>query len=102
MMLCPISLGLIINSDPKVTKITVYPNPAGRLAYFTFITAQNQIVKLEIFNLQGKAIANASAQTHTKGEHSITFDTSVLPPGIYFYRLTAGSQAVNGTVVVQR
>jgi hypothetical protein len=49
-------------------------------------------VSLKVYNLLGKEIAtlvNESALGGQPGTYEVTFDASMLPSGIYFYRLTA-------------
>ena len=48
-------------------------------------------VRLTVFNVIGQEIAVLAEGMHSAGVHTVTFDASQLPAGVYFYRLEAGS-----------
>ncbi|MBU1638255.1 T9SS type A sorting domain-containing protein, partial [bacterium] len=43
-----------------------------------------------VYNVIGREVAVLTNEIRTAGNHEITFDASLLPSGIYFYRLEAG------------
>ena len=66
-----------------------YPNPFNpetRIA-FDLSTAAN--VKIDVFNLLGQFVTTIVDRFVTSGSHSIPFDASQLPSGVYLYRLSA-------------
>ncbi|MCH7962837.1 MAG: T9SS type A sorting domain-containing protein [Bacteroidetes bacterium] len=51
-------------------------------------------VKILIFDILGKNVMRFTKDNQPAGYHTIKFDATALPSGIYFYRLTTGSYAV--------
>jgi len=49
-------------------------------------------VSLEIFNMAGKKMSSLINSNLSAGEHELHFSADGLPSGVYFYRLTAGSE----------
>ncbi|MBK6765236.1 MAG: T9SS type A sorting domain-containing protein [bacterium] len=69
-----------------------YPNPFNPETFISFTIPEAGDVKLEVFDLQGRSVALLLDQTMTAGNHEIRFNAVSLPTGIYWYRLTAGTQ----------
>ena len=66
-----------------------YPNPFNPSTQISFDLPENSFVTLKVYNLIGqeiKALVNSSLEA---GRHTVYFDASDLPSGIYLYRLTA-------------
>lgn len=68
-----------------------YPNPFNPTTQINFSLPENNIVKLEVFNLLGQRVSQLVNEMKAAGRYEITFDASDLPSGIYFYRIEAGS-----------
>lgn len=68
---------------------SVHPNPcqAGASTVISFELPAGTSGTLEIFNLRGQGIL---ATNHGPGLHSFEWDTTSLPPGLYFCRLVFG------------
>jgi hypothetical protein len=68
-----------------------YPNPFNPSTEIRFELAQDARVKLTVYDILGQWVATLKDAPLAKGQQMITFDGSVLPSGVYFYRLeTAG------------
>lgn len=74
-----------------------YPNPFNPTTTIKFIIPQD--VKREalntalfIYNILGKEVKTLLNESLVSGEYELKFDGSNLPSGVYFYRLTSGSQ----------
>jgi len=71
-----------------------HPNPFNPATILTFDLPVASLVKLEVFDINGRPIMSGSEATPTMfpaGTHQIPFDGSDLPSGIYLARLTAGA-----------
>ena len=66
-----------------------YPNPFNPSTQISFSLAQNGLVTLSVFNLIGQEVKTLINRNMEAGSHSITFDASGLPTGVYIYKLTA-------------
>lgn len=64
-----------------------YPNPFNPVTNIEFSLPQNTFVKLKVFDLLGREIANLVNENLSAGEYKYDFNASALPSGIYFYKL---------------
>ncbi|NUO18508.1 T9SS type A sorting domain-containing protein [bacterium] len=77
-----------------VTEIALhqnYPNPFNPETNITFDLVETGAVTLDIYNAVGQKVAALVNGTLSEGRHTVVFDASGLPSGLYFYRLTAGA-----------
>ncbi|MBN1290965.1 MAG: T9SS type A sorting domain-containing protein [Candidatus Latescibacteria bacterium] len=67
-----------------------YPNPFNPSTTITYtLPAQSQVL-LRVVNMQGQTIGTLEDRVVQQGTHSLVFEGSGLPSGIYFLHLTAG------------
>jgi hypothetical protein len=72
-----------------------YPNPFNPITHIRFNLAQNEKVKLEVFNVLGQKVKTLVNNKLNIGQYEIKWDGknesgNLLGSGIYFYRLKAG------------
>ena len=78
-----------LNKLPKLTELKQnYPNPFSTKTKIDFMLPFESSVKLEVFSILGKSEAILVNEKRSAGVHSIDFDSSGLPTGMYIYRLT--------------
>jgi hypothetical protein len=65
-----------------------YPNPFNPSTSISFDLPQASHVKLEVFNVLGQSVKSLINKHLGAGSHSVEFDASNQPSGVYFYRLT--------------
>ncbi len=85
--------------------IAISPNPFNPMTTLTFTLPEASIVRLEVFDVQGRAVGGGSTPAlhrYLAGSHEITFDGSGLPSGVYYYRLTARTDAMSGKMVLMK
>ncbi len=68
-----------------------YPNPFNPTTKINFNLPSDQQVKINIYNALGELIRSLVNEYYTSGSHSITFNASNLPSGVYIYRLESKS-----------
>jgi len=68
-----------------------YPNPFNPSTTITYQLPTNSFVVLKVFDILGREIEALVKERQSAGDHSIAFDASRLPSGVYFYRLEAGT-----------
>ncbi|MYF63094.1 MAG: T9SS type A sorting domain-containing protein, partial [Rhodothermaceae bacterium] len=75
-----------------------FPNPtSGQATIRYFLARESGIVSAEIFDITGKRVLTAEEQYREAGQWYATFfDTSALPSGVYFYKITV--DGFGGTV----
>lgn len=63
------------------------PNPFGRSTVFQFGLKQASMVRLELFDAQGRQVATIADEMMSAGMHRIAFDGHGLASGVYLARL---------------
>jgi hypothetical protein len=88
------TIGTIMNVQTRNAQIPIapilyqnYPNPFNPETSFRFILPAAEYVNLKIYDLLGREQAILIEGRLTSGEHSISWNASSLPSGIYFYQL---------------
>jgi len=71
-----------------------YPNPFNNSTMINYQLAMIGEVRLSIFDMQGREITTLVNENQNVGNYSVQFDGSGLSSGIYFYRLSVGSEFV--------
>ncbi|AHM61913.1 GLUG domain-containing protein [Flammeovirgaceae bacterium 311] len=79
-------------NDPEVeviswNEVVNYPNPFRGETTTSYSLKSASYVKLEVFTVLGKPLAVLADGVQQAGLHNITFDASLLPAGIYLYRI---------------
>ncbi|MBE0638533.1 MAG: T9SS type A sorting domain-containing protein [Bacteroidales bacterium] len=93
-----------IDSPEQNNSISVaqnYPNPATGITQINVILDKPALVGLEIINATGQKVVDIPAINLQQGSHNLSFDASVLKPGVYFYTVTTGSEKVSKKMVVK-
>jgi hypothetical protein len=67
-----------------------YPNPFNAQTKIDFSLPQNAHVKINVFDISGRAVATAVDGRFETGNHSVVWDAGGLTSGIYFYQIRAG------------
>jgi len=68
-----------------------YPNPFNPETIIRFSLAEEGFTKLDVYNLIGEQIVSLVLGEIAAGEHTIRYNASNLPSGIYFYQLQQGN-----------
>lgn len=64
-----------------------YPNPFNPNTNIEFSLPKNSFVKLKVFDLLGREVANLVNENLSAGSYKYDFNASALTSGIYFYKL---------------
>ena len=87
---------IVVKSDLSIeeneTSFTIYPNPVNNILY---INGSNAEYSYMMYNSMGQVVANGNA----KGTEQISVDN--MTKGIYFLRITSGTQMLVEKVVVK-
>jgi hypothetical protein len=68
-----------------------FPNPFNPTTRIKFTIPYGTVVKLLIYDINGKLISKLLNKDLAQGAHEIEFNCSGLSSGIYFYQLQAGT-----------
>jgi hypothetical protein len=99
----PIGISNISSGVPAEYKLYQnYPNPFNPETRIKFDVAQNSgsNVKLKIFDITGKQIAELVNENLKPGTYEINFDASDIASGIYLYTLEAQSFSVTKKMLI--
>ena len=93
---------------PLVTELRGnYPNPFNPDTKINFSLANEDNVKLEIYNLKGQRIRTLVDEKMDSGYHSVVWDgrndnNSEVSSGIYFYRMKSGSYSTSKKMILMK
>ncbi len=82
------------NSNALLKSYTLhqnYPNPFNPETAISFELPYAEKVTLKIFNMNGQEVATLVNGNLSSGNHTIKFNATNLPSGVYFYSIKAGS-----------
>jgi hypothetical protein len=68
-----------------------YPNPFNPSTRISYSLPKAGHVELTVYNVLGEAVQTLVSEDRPAGSYDVTWDASGLASGMYFYRLTAGS-----------
>ena len=68
-----------------------YPNPFNPTTVISFQLPKQEHATLKVYNALGKEVAVLMDRTISAGRHIVEFNASLLPSGVYFYKLNAGN-----------
>ena len=71
-----------------------YPNPVNSSSKINYSLASDGIVTITLFDLTGKQVSILAGGYQSAGDHTVSFDGSALPAGMYFYRLTTSEGSI--------
>ncbi|MBE2219735.1 MAG: T9SS type A sorting domain-containing protein [Ignavibacteria bacterium] len=79
--------GSFENIPKKFTLFQNYPNPFNPKTTIKFSISNPENVRLRVFDITGKFVAELVDKFYTIGTYEIDFDATGLSSGIYFYRI---------------
>jgi hypothetical protein len=91
---------------PATISLACFPNPFNAVTILSFTLPKTCTVELSVFDVTGRRVRFVKGRTQGSplqaGDHSIEFDGSDLPSGIYFVRLDAGELSQTRKMVLLR
>jgi hypothetical protein len=77
-----------------------FPNPCHPLTGIRFRLPVRGVVRLAVFDVRGRKIAELVNGEREAGVHQAQFDATSIAAGLYFYRLEAGSRVLTRRMIV--
>jgi len=77
-----------------------YPNPFNPSTAIGFTLPQAADIELTVFNIVGQKVDVLAEGRFASGTHSVTWDASAYPSGVYFYHLATGDNRVTRKMVL--
>jgi hypothetical protein len=72
-----------------------YPNPLNAATTIRYTLPNKSKISLSVYNLLGQRVESLFEGIQTPGEHTLTWDASHLPSGVYFARLENAGRTEN-------
>jgi hypothetical protein len=69
-----------------------YPNPFNPLTSIRFSIPHSGSVSLRVYDIIGRNVATLIDEVMARGNHSVQWDASSMPSGVYFYTLQSGGR----------
>lgn len=85
---------------PRVAWIRQYPNPTTPRTTIAFSLPHRQFVRIQIMDVLGREIATLVNESREAGEHTVRWDASGVPSGVYLYRIISESLRRTSKLVV--
>jgi len=93
----------IQNESPlPFTVLKNYPNPFNPQTTIEFVLPDESQVELSVFNISGQKIDVLIDSFIEGGKHSVVWNASEMPSGVYFYRLKAYGISVTRKMLLLR
>jgi hypothetical protein len=68
-----------------------FPNPFNPSTIISYQIPTSVFVTLKVFDVLGREVETLVNERQSAGNHSVQFDASKLPSGVYFYKLQTGN-----------
>jgi len=91
--------------DPLPDRFAVdqnFPNPFNPTTTITFSVPQNVHVTITVFDILGHQIQTLISQEYSAGTFNVGWNASLLPSGVYVYRIQAGAFQATRKMVLQK
>jgi hypothetical protein len=90
-----------IDENTLEKDINLFPNPVSDIINLTMNFENASDAQLEIFDAQGKIIANPSLGHKAQGEHTFSINVSNLSNGLYLLKVTSGQSTITKRFIKQ-
>jgi hypothetical protein len=78
-----------------------FPNPFSSITTVTFTLPSDNHVNIDVYDLAGKLVLNLfSGDVSGNQPTSIDFDGSLLPAGLYVYKMATGTEVFTGKMIL--
>ena len=103
---CKVQSGTAVDQTSTVQDVIRldqnYPNPFNASTQIRFDLQKPSLVRLTIFNLQGRKVEVLISEKKYAGKHTIEWIAEKLPSGVYVVRLEAGHHIEMKKLILQR
>jgi len=87
----PVGVNNNQNGIPEIYSLSQnYPNPFNPTTKIDFAIPKNGLVTLKVYDVLGQEVALLVNKDFQAGSYTFDYDASMLPSGVYFYKITSG------------
>lgn len=94
-----------ISDDTLPTEASLaqnYPNPFNPSTTIGYELPASTDVRLDVYDMTGRQLSTLVNGVYPSGYHTVQWDATGLPTGIYVYRLTTGGKTITQTMTLVR
>jgi len=95
------NVGLVTNNRNDLFVSQNYPNPTKGITYININLKRSMDLRLEVYDIIGKNVYSETKKQLVAGNHTISFNSANLEPGIYNYTVIAGGQKSSRKMIIQ-
>ncbi len=93
---------VVVSAPQEFALFQNYPNPFNPTTAISYQLSVNSQVTLKVYDVLGRGVETLVDERQDAGSHSVNFDASKLPSGVYFYSVTAGSYSAIRKMAVMK
>lgn len=82
-------------------ELSVYPNPASGVLYFSYVFGNNVSASVSLRDLLGKTVAQQELGKNISGKQAYSMDIKNVQSGIYFLEVSANGVKTTSRIVIQ-
>jgi len=82
--------------------INLFPNPASESVQVSLMLTQDENIKIEILDKDGKVVFDAKSENASEGLFTKTLNVSSFENGIYFVKIKAGTKTIVERLIIQK
>ena len=82
------------------TFISVFPNPVSNNLAINYNLSSSSKVEINVFDMLGSKIAEIANDRESSGQHSISWNASDVPQGIYLLQVIVDNKIINQKITV--
>ena len=86
--------------DSGFVPLSLIVRTEGSRQHLEYVLPEPAPVSLTVYDVSGRIVDRLVQSFESAGSHSVDWDSSSCPSGVYFYRLESGQQAVTKKVVL--
>jgi hypothetical protein len=88
---------------PKFTLAAPYPNPISRHATLGFSLDEAATVSMAVYDVKGRKVADVvHDQRFPVGASELSFDSTGIPSGVYFVKMSTPTKSVSRKITILR
>jgi len=92
---------LAVREQPSLFSLgRAYPNPFNPATTIEYIITEEMRVSIAVHSVTGQRVAVLRSGIERAGGHSVVWNASGFPSGVYFYTISAGGHTATGKVML--
>jgi hypothetical protein len=81
--------------------LNIFPNPlSGPYIYLDFLLNEDAVLRIELFNIEGKLVQQIQSAKFLRGMHSVSLEKNSIIPGKYFLKVSGNGISETKPLIV--